>query len=78
MGPSGGVTKADLDKQAKGSRETCLVAWQVREPTLAWLSWVAQRLMIGAASRVGACAKRIREATDSEVRRLRYVLEMSR
>ena len=63
-----------LDKQAKGSREKCLVAWLVQERTLARQTWVAERLRMGAASGVGAYAKRIREATDPEMRRLRHVL----
>jgi putative transposase len=69
-----GLTEADLEKQAKGSREKCLVAWLVQERTLARQSWVAERLRMGAASGVGAYTKRIREATDPEVRRLRHLL----
>ena len=69
-----GLTEADLDKQAKGSREKCALAWLVQERTLAKQSWVAERLRMGSASGVGAYAKRIRDATDPEIRRLRQLL----
>ena len=70
-----GLTEADLAKQAKGSRDKCLLAWLAQEGTLAKQNWLVDRLKMGAASGIGAYAKRVREATDSETRRLRKALQ---
>jgi REP element-mobilizing transposase RayT len=70
-----GMVDADLDRQRKGSREKSLLAWLVQEKTLASQNWISNRLKMGATSMVGNHTKRVREAKDATLHRLRQALE---
>jgi REP element-mobilizing transposase RayT len=70
-----GITEDDLEKQRKGSRDKCLLAWRVQAETLVTQNWISARLRMGRASSVGTYAKRVRESNHPDVQRLRKALE---
>jgi len=69
-----GITNADLERQRKGSRDKCLLAWLAQSETLATQRWISERLRMGRTSSVGTYAKRIHESADPDVQRLRRML----
>jgi len=70
-----GIGEDDLERQRKGSRDKCLLAWLVHGRTTVRQEWISRRLIAGAASGISTYARRIREAADPETQRLRASLE---
>ena len=66
-----GMSEEDLGTQAKGAAGKCAIAWLVRTRTTAGDLWTTRRLKMGHPSNMTVYVKRISDAGDRDLLRLR-------
>lgn len=69
------LKESDLYCLRKGSREKSLLAWRVHTNTMVGHAWIAARLKMGVAANIGKYVREISESRDTDVTRLRSILE---